>query len=321
MPVHIFDSTALAVNLFDKLTEMTDLFKELFRKMSDYKLSETLGIEHFTDYIDIGLLIIFVFCALRYIKKRRAGKMLSGLIVLMIIYFICELLNLHTVSFVFQCFLGGGILVFVVLFAGEIRQALEKFGTLPELLFGARYHKGGKETCVDRLMDAITAISLSEKMGAIIVIEGYTKLDDHIGRDKGHNTIVNADISTELLKTIFMNGTELHDGGVIIRGGRIYAASCYFEPTKRTDYINHINSSTGHPLGSRHQAAIGLSEQSDAIIIVVSEETHAMSVAYKSEILIDLSTDQLHGVVKAAMTGSEKDVKGIVEKLKKVKIH
>lgn len=319
--MHIFDNIALAGGLFDKLTDMSNFFVELFRKISDYKLSEALGIEHFTDYIDIFLLIIFVFCALRYVKKRRAGKMLSGLIVVMIIYLICDLLNLHTVSFVLQCFLSGGILVFVVLFAGEIRQALEKFGTLPEWILGVKYHKGGKELCVDRLMDAIAEISLSEKMGAIIVIEGSTKLDDHIGKDKGHNTIVNADISTELLKTIFMNGTELHDGGVIIRGGRIYAASCYFEPTKRSDYISHINSSTGHPLGSRHQAAIGLSEQSNSVIIVVSEETHAMSVAYKSEILIDLSTDQLRTVVKAAMTGSEKDVDGIIDKLKKVKIH
>lgn len=309
------------MGFFDILGHFTDHIKKLMEKITDLKLSEILGIEHFTDYIDFFLLTILVFCALKYLKNSRSGKMVGGIVMLLIVYLLSILLNLHTVSFVIQCVLQGGALVFIILFAQEIRRGLEKLGTFPRFLFGVRYHRGGKEEQVARLMDAITAISLSEKMGALIVIEGYTRLDEHMEKNKGHNTIVNADITTELLKTIFMNGTELHDGGVIIRKGRVHAASCYFQPTQNFDYVNHINTMSGHKLGSRHQAAIGLSEQSDATVIIISEETHAMSVSYGGEIFMDLSTDQLTAIVKAAMVGSGRDLKRAIDSIKGVKVH
>lgn len=306
---------------FDVLGRVTDYIKKIMIKITELNISEALGIEHFTDYIDFFLLTVLVFCVLKYLKNSRSGKMVGGIAIILIVYLLSILMNLHTVSFVIRCILQGGAVVFVVLFAQEIRRGLEKLGTLPQLLLGFRYHRGGKEEQTMRLMDAITAISLSEKMGALIVIEGYTKLDEHMEKNKGHNTIVDADITTELLKTIFMNGTELHDGGLIIRRGRVYAASCYFQPTQNFDYVNHINTMSGHKLGSRHQAAIGLSEQSDATVIIISEETHAMSVSYGGEIFMDLSTDQLTAIVRAAMVGSGKDLKRAIDKIKGVKVH
>ena len=308
-------------DFFDWLSKINEVLKNLFKKISDYEFSELLNIDHFTDYIDFILLTVLIFCALKYLRHRRAGRMFVGIAILLVMYILSILFNLHTVAFVLQCFYKAGIVVLIILFSQEIRRGLEKLGTLPEYIVNARYHKGGKEVKIERLMEAITAISLSEKMGALIVIEGYTKLDDHIEKQKGHNTIINAEISAELLKTIFMNGTELHDGGMIIRKGRVYAASCYFPPTKNLEYVNRINLMTGHPLGSRHQAAIGLSEECDAIVIVVSEETHAMSVAYKGAIYMDLTTDQLTDVVRAALTGSGRDVERIIKRIEKVKVH
>ena len=317
-------SIALAAQskgFFDILTDISNKIQELLVRINNFNLSETIGIPHFTDYIDLALLALLIFCALRYVRKRRSGKMIAGIVILFVIYLVCDLLSFHTVAFVLQTFYHAGAVALIILFSKEIKSGLESLGSMPQYLFRLRYHKGGKDVYVERIMDAVTSISLSEKMGAIIVIEGYTKLDDHIEKRKGHNTLINAEISSELLKTIFMNGTELHDGGLIIRKGRVYAASCYFPPTENFEYVNRINSITGHPLGSRHQAAIGLSEKCDAVVIVISEETHAMSVAYRGEIFMDLTTDQLEDVVTAAMMRSGSEVKKTIDNIKKVKVH
>lgn len=322
----MFKTSSLALVLqhkgfFDILSELSAKFNEMLTKINEFDLSELIGVPHFTDYIDFALLAIIIFCALRYVRKRRSGKMIAGIIILFVIYLICDLLSFHTVAFVLQAFYHAGSVAIIILFSKEIKSGLEALGSMPQYLLRMRYHKGGKEIHVERIMEAVTSISLSDKMGAIIVLEGYTKLDDHIEKRKGHNTLINAEISSELLKTIFMNGTELHDGGLIIRKGRVYAASCYFPPTENFEYVNRINSITGHPLGSRHQAAIGLSEKSDAVIIVVSEETHAMSVAYGGEIFMDLTTDQLENIVRASITKSGQEVRNAIENIKKVKVH
>ena len=308
-------------SFFDFLSGINEKIVSFLGKIREFNLSETIGIDHFTDYIDFAFLALILFCGIKYVRKRRAGKMIAGILLLFAIYLVCDFLNFHTVAFVLQSFYQVGALALVILFSQEIKSGLERLGSLPEYMLRLRYHRGGKEVHVERIMDAVTSISLSEKMGAIIVIEGYTKLDDHIEKRKGHNTLINAEISSELLKTIFMNGTELHDGGLIIRKGRVYAASCYFPPTENYEYVNRINNFTGHPLGSRHQAAIGLSEKCDAIVIVISEETHAMSVAFRGQIFMDLTTDQIEDIVRAAFMRSGAEVKKTIDHIKKIKVH
>ena len=223
------------------------------------------------DVIDIILLTLLLIAVIRFMSETRATQLLKGIGLIALLY-------------LFQnFFLQWGLVAIVVVFQPEIRRLLEKVGTTAKVRipFLAYFEKADAQKVIER-DTAITAISdacerLSRtKTGALIVIERQTKLQNIIEK----STIVDAKPSPELFCNLFFNKSPLHDGAIIIRNNRIYAAGCFL-PLPEQQGREYIDPE----LGSRHRAAIGMSENSDAVVIIVSEETGVVSVAKSGQII------------------------------------
>ena len=220
------------------------------------------------DIIDIILIAVILYFAYKFVRDRRAGRLAGGVIIFILVLVICELAGMHAMQYIFQNIFQVGIVALLILFQPEIRSALEKMG--------AGSIKGIK-SITDRETDAmlltvretVTAVSemASTKTGALIVFERDTKL----GEIAATGSIIDAAPVSFLIRNIFFNKAPLHDGAMIISNGRIHAAGCLL-PLSAQDNINR-------DLGTRHRAALGLSESSDAVISVVSEETGIITVA------------------------------------------
>lgn len=243
----------------------------------------------FLDIIDILLLAYLVYILIKLIKETKAGQLLKGILFVVTAYIISNFIGLKAMSYIIKSALDIGILALFITFQPEIRRALEKAGRT----------KIGKELflinesddIVKKWKDAISAICSScvelskTKTGALIVIERQTLLNEQI-EDKS-TTSLNAVPSKELFENIFFKNAPLHDGAVIMRRGIIIAAGCHLPLPQRQGLIDK-------KLGSRHRAAIGMSECSDAIIVVVSEETGQISVAENGELIRDYTHSTLN---------------------------
>lgn len=226
-----------------------------------------------TDIIDILLVAYLVYKGIVLLRETRAEQLVKGLIILLVAYFFADNLSMKTISFVIQNILNWGIIALVVVFQPEIRRALEQVGRskLGKLNVFNNIIQEGEGTQETLWGPAITAICNAagsfamSKTGALIVIERQTKLKDIAAS----GTFINADISEALLGNLFFKDSPLHDGAVIVKDGRVYAAGCFL-PLSTTNVISK-------QLGTRHRAALGVSENSDALVIVVSEETGAIS--------------------------------------------
>lgn len=222
------------------------------------------------DAIDILLLAIILYLVYRFITDRRAGKLALGMIFVVLVFVLSATFKMHAMTFIFENFYQAGIIVVFIVFQPELRAALEKMGTAP--ISNIKSMSVDTKTAsvitnaIGVLSEAVCDLSM-EKTGALIVIEQTTKLGDHIKT----GTILNAELTAQLLKNIFFNKAPLHDGAVILRNYRIYSAGCFLPLSTQEDIISD--------LGTRHRAAIGISELSDAIVIVVSEETGNISIA------------------------------------------
>ena len=225
---------------------------------------------HITDAIDIILLSIILFLAFRFFKSRKAGALLIGVAIIFVLTAVTFIFDLDATYFIFSSILDVGVIALIIILQPEIRDALEKVGTGSVsgfISFGDQKKKRQLySNAIDQICSAINDLSRS-KTGALIVISRTTKLDEII--ETGIS--INADVNSFLLRNIFYDKAPLHDGAVIIDDARIAAAGCLLPLTRRTDVDGD--------LGTRHRAAIGMSETSDAIIIVVSEETGLISVA------------------------------------------
>ena len=191
------------------------------------------------------------------------------------LYGASELLNMYAVRFIFGNFFGYGLLALIILFQPELRAMMEHIGSVPFRGLKGIGVEGRDLTlapaAVDEIVEATKQLCFS-KTGALIVIERSTKIGEYIET----GTVLNADLSSELLRALFYDKAPLHDGAVIIRNGRIHVAGCYLPLSEKTDIYKE--------LGTRHRAALGISEQSDSIVIVVSEETGTISVAFKGNL-------------------------------------
>ncbi|MBQ7161570.1 MAG: diadenylate cyclase CdaA [Clostridia bacterium] len=232
----------------------------------------------FNDIIDILIVAVLFYYIYLFIRDRRAGKLAIGVAILVVMQIVSEALDLTVMKFILQNIFQIGVLAIIIIFQPELRSMLERVGG--DSLRGLR--NLGTERDVqqikqfkDELCDAVNELSMS-RTGALIAIERSTRLGDVIAS----GTIINADVSSLLLRNIFFDKSPLHDGAVVIRDMRILSAGCMLPLASKTNGINK-------ELGTRHRAAIGLSEQSDAVIIVVSEETGNVSVAYKGRLTRD----------------------------------
>lgn len=228
------------------------------------ELTSNIGLN---DILDVLIMTFVIYKILEFIKETRAQQLVKGLVVLVVAYFVSGFLNLHVVNWA----LGGaftiGIFALIVLFQPELRRGLEYMGRskIIQSRIGFKIDNDEAKHVIDEISSAMMRFS-AEKTGALLVFEREIALEDIVET----GTKIDADISEELLGNLFYEGSPLHDGAVIIRGGRIYAAGCVLPLTNN----NNLNKS----LGTRHRAGIGITENSDAIAIIASEETGIISM-------------------------------------------
>ena len=220
------------------------------------------------DIIDILIVSIIIYRIILLIRGTRAVQMLLGIVVITIIYFISRELDLLTLNFLLRTFLSSILLIIIIVFQRDLRRVLTQVGKTPF----QRQH----ELETEDLNEIVKATShmARRRIGAIIAIERETGLRDYI--DSGHS--IDAKVSRELLISIFLPTSPIHDGSVIIFNGRIHSAGCLL-PLSKNPYI-------AKRYGTRHRAAIGLSEETDAVLIVVSEETQEISLALNGSITV-----------------------------------
>jgi len=243
--------------------------------------------------LDILLVAVALYYLLLLVRGTRAFQLLKGLLVYGVLILLADLLGLRTFGWILGRIFLPGVIVLIVLFAPELRLALEQMGRgrlMPAL---PMMKKEEISRLVNEIVSAAGALS-REHTGALIVIEGHVGLNDIIatGREVGGR------LSAELLRTIFHPGTPLHDLAAVIRGDRLLAAGCLLPLSERGD--------TAFSLGTRHRAALGLSETSDALIVVISEETGAISLAHEGRLFSNLSPDALKARLLNTLAPAEK---------------
>lgn len=226
------------------------------------------------DVIDILCLSGVLFVIYLFMKERRAGKLAIGVGFIFILLVLCELLSLRAMQYIISHAIDVGLVLLVVIFQPEIRSGLEKLGdnSLKGIkVIGEQKNSTQTIAMIDEISNATFELAKS-KTGALIVFERNTKLGDLILT----GTVINAQVSSYLLRNLFYDKAPLHDGAVIIRDNRIYSAGCLLPLSINSDIIKD--------LGTRHRAAIGASENSDCVAVVVSEETGIVSIAHEGHI-------------------------------------
>lgn len=271
---------------------MIDFFRNMFHAISNVLLS--IGI---IDIIDILLLSYLMYAVLKLIRETRAGQLMKGVMVLGIAYLVSDAVGLKSISFITEKTLSVGLLAIIILFQPELRRALEKFGrnAFRVNLFSEDRAEANWNYAIPIICESVTALS-ETNTGALIVIERSTKL----GEQLSSGTILNAKPSPQLFGNIFYPKTPLHDGAVIMRSGMILAAACFLPRPQKDEFIDKA-------LGTRHRAAIGMSENSDAIVIVVSEETGQISVAENGVLTRNYTADSLEQLLRNALIPIEDD--------------
>lgn len=257
--------------------------------MSDFFASVKNAFVNFhpTDVVDILLLASILFVAFRFFKSRKAGVLLVGVLLIIVLTAVTYIFNLDATYFIFSSILDIGVLALIILFQPEIRDALEKVGSgsvFGIMSLGDQRNKLNSKA-INEVCTAVSELSRS-KTGALIVFSRTTKLDEIIET----GTVLNADINALLIRNIFVNKAPLHDGAVIIDNGCITAAMCLLPLSRRNDVDSE--------LGTRHRAALGMSESSDAVIVVVSEETGTISVAHDCTLTRDYTVESLRTYLK-----------------------
>ena len=256
-----------------------------------------------TDTLDIAFVAFIIFSAIKMLKETRGIQIVKGLVIVAIIYAVISLLNMQASTYLFKTILRDFILVLIILFTPEIRHALETMGRSKFAFlnfFGAQqgdalYER--KKRAVLEICKACREMS-DKKIGALIIFERETMLGDIINS----GTLIDAKVSKELINSLFFPNSALHDGGVVIRDGRVNAAGCILPLTD--------NNSLSSELGTRHRASLGITEKSDAVSVVVSEETGYISVACGGELERNVSDgvlmERLMEYVLSDTAGKEK---------------
>lgn len=261
-----------------------------------YYLLNQLSSIGFWDIVDIIIVALVFYYAFRFMRERRAGKLALGIALLVALLLLSDLLELSSLNFILTNFFQIGLIAIIVLFSPELRSALEKIGT------GSVKSLRSKDAQKDEYLSEVCAAAESlsvEKTGALIVIERSTRLGDIIKT----GTVIDAQPSSFLICNIFYPKAPLHDGALIIRDGRLHAAGCWLPLSTNNDIIKN--------LGTRHRAGIGMSENSDAVVLIVSEETGIISVAVEGELRRGFSKNTLAEYLRSLV-----EYEGAVGKIK-----
>ena len=252
----------------------------------------------FFDILDIAILALIIYKSIIFLRENRAGQLFKGIFILFVAYFVAGWWNLPTINLLLSHIVDSAIIAVAVIFQPELRRILERIGRTN---FSANQFNPLNESnhiadCIDIISRACVSLQES-KTGALIVFEGKTQLGDIIKT----GTVINAEPSTSLINNIFYPKSPLHDGAMIVRDGRIYAAACILPLTQREDLSSL--------LGTRHRAAIGMTENSDATVLVVSEETGIISLARNGNITRNFTAASAGDELKKLLIGAKPEEK------------
>ncbi len=255
------------------------------------------------DCIDILVVAYLIYHVLRFIKQTRAGHLLRGLVFLLVLILMARFLELSAVGYLMNNVLQLSFITIIIVFQPELRSLLEKLGRI-NFSNVLPFSKAGNidqdriEAAINHVCDCCADLS-ARRIGGLLVFENTTKLGDIAAT----GTQLNCELSAQALVTIFFPNTPLHDGAVFVRDFRIVAAGCLLPLSQRQEISK--------ALGTRHRAAVGLSEISDAVVVVVSEETGKISYAQNGEIHLGISTDELRNVLKGTFLSEQKKAKNV----------
>jgi uncharacterized protein (TIGR00159 family) len=248
------------------------------------------------DTVDILLVAAGIYWLLLLIRGTRAIQILVGLIVLIALSLASELFQLAALGMILERFLGSAVLIIVILFQNDIRRALARVGRG----FFPSFSAEQEIQIVEEIVRAAGALS-QRRHGALIVLERESNLGDLIQA----GVPVDAQLSKELLMSIFQPSSPMHDGAVVIQEGRVSSAGCILPLTLRTDLPEG--------LGTRHRAAVGITEETDALVVVVSEETAKISVVLGGEMLRGLDAPRLRVILRDILGGERKELPEVSE--------
>jgi len=247
------------------------------------------------DFIDIALLTFLIYTLLSHTRQTRVSQIIKGIVVLLLAWWLSDVLGMRTIHALIGWMINAGPVLLIVLFQPEIRRILEELGT--SSLFdvsSARQDAGKTELIVEEMVLALTRMA-RRRVGALIVIENKTRLDDVIAT----GTAVDGVLSQPLIENIFEPNTPLHDGAVVVRGERVMSAACLLRLSDSTG--------VGRDLGTRHRAGLGVSEVSDATVFIVSEETGIISMASGGRLVRHLDEASLRKILHGIYDKEEKD--------------
>ena len=237
------------------------------------------------DILDILVIAFLIYKCIDFFRKTRGGQLVKGLILLLIMSLVAQWLDMVTVNWIMVRIIDSLLIIAVVIFHPEIRRVLERGGTSKLGLLGKGSVTDAEEENLSKCIDAACKAAgtmQEQKCGALMVFERNTQLGEIIST----GTLVDAEATSPLICNIFYPKSPLHDGGMILRNGRVYAAGCILPLTQNT----HLS----RELGTRHRAAVGMSENSDAVVVVVSEETGNISLAVNGELRRGFDAITLH---------------------------
>jgi diadenylate cyclase len=253
-------------------------------------MTELLKQIRWQDVLDIVFVAIIFYRLLLIIKGTKAARMLFGLVLLLAASLLSGYLELYTVNWILQSLWAQIVIVLVILFQPEIRRALAQMG---EARFLRAFTSAEELKSLDEIVKAAVALA-NRKMGALIVIERDTSLKDFVEM----GTLLDAKVSREILLSIFHPTSPIHDGAVVIRGNRIVAAGCFLPIALSTE--------VSKALGTRHRAGIGLTEETDGIAIIVSEETGSISMATAGKLETAIDMESLRNRLTEIFTTAER---------------
>lgn len=265
-------------------------------------ISNLFTLNTLTNIIDVLFVWFLIYKLLMLIRGTKAIQLLKGLLIIIIIKLISWFLNLHTVAYLTDQVFNWAVIVIIIIFAPEIRRGLEKLGRIPIFLPVKNEQKDIADNLIQALDKSIQYMS-KRRIGALITIQMDTGLEEYV--ETGIK--LNADVTGELLINIFIPNTPLHDGAVIINKNKVEVAAAYL-PLSESNAIPK-------KLGTRHRAAVGISEVTDALTVVVSEETGSVMITHKNHMLQDLSREDYLNYLRAQLEPREEKTKSFLSSL------
>ena len=256
--------------------------------------------------VDIAIVLFLVYKLIKASKKTRVWQLLKGIILYVVLTALSSILHLQILNFILTSFLSYGVIALIVIFQPELRRALEQLGTNKLTRFFGIEKDLATKTKEDiyKILIAVNELAKTST-GALIVLERDIKLQDII--DTG--VVINSDVSPQLLVNIFVPNTPLHDGAVIISENRIMAAACILPLASDNDISK--------ALGARHRAELGISKETDSIVIIVSEESGKVSVAKEGKLIIDIDEDNLRQLLLENINDKDSNIEKFRKKIKK----